>query len=164
VTEEREIAAFGSSHVKDHIKWKNRIFQLKNKSENDILNYKDPLERQRHRPNLKVPNKIALIDTKTTEASKPSSPCAKRGRKNSARLGQNTLETSVSYVPEILQTLSIDDNEIEFTERIVYKFPHLGKKVFTKFALEGAYQDWTNTFKRSTVHWDKSLEILNPDK
>jgi len=87
-----------------------------------------------------------------------------KGRNNSGRSVLKTNETVSSYVPEILHTLSIDDHEVKFTERIVYKFPNLGKKIFTKFALEGPYQDWTNTFKRSTVHWDKSKEILNPDK
>jgi hypothetical protein len=31
----------------------------------------------------------------------------------------------------------------------------------TSFVREGSHQDWTNTFSRSTVHWDKSKEILD---
>lgn len=40
------------------------------------------------------------------------------------------------------------------------------KRSFKKprFVCEGPYQDWTNTFSRSTVHWDKHQEILDMDK
>ena len=44
------------------------------------------------------------------------------------------------HVKENKQSDTIDDQEIVFTERIVYKFPPCcGKKVYTKFALEGPY-------------------------
>ena len=29
------------------------------------------------------------------------------------------------------------------------------------FIQEGQYQDWTNTFKRMTVHWDPEKELLD---
>jgi hypothetical protein len=33
-----------------------------------------------------------------------------------------------------------------------------------KFIMEGDYQNWTNTFSRSTVHWDKGNELLEQEK
>ena len=57
------VTVYGSSFVGDHLMWINRIFQLKKKSDSDILDFKDPLPKPHHRPNLTVPNKFALIDT-----------------------------------------------------------------------------------------------------
>lgn len=35
------------------------------------------------------------------------------------------------------------------------------KRVFVK---NGPYQDWTNTFKRSTLHWDDKNALLEQEK
>ena len=38
------------------------------------------------------------------------------------------------------------------------------KKLPRRFVQEGDYQNWTNTFSRQTVHWDKSREHLDSEQ